>query len=124
MIASGWANNCGNELFTVGWVTCAVADTAGVGKPKRKQADYDKAYQAALRIKRERERIKSAIIAVKQDKPIPETVLSRPEVEQLALIESPIDTQLAIEFELTRLYMEWIGEYRRDYAIRLLLLLS
>jgi hypothetical protein len=25
MIASGWANNCGNELFTVGWVTCAVA---------------------------------------------------------------------------------------------------
>ena len=101
-----------------------VADTAGVGKPKSKQADYDKAYQAALRIKRERERIKAAIIAVKQDKPIPETVLSRPEVEQLALIESPIDTQLAIEFELTRLYMEWIGEYRRDYAIRLLLLLS
>jgi hypothetical protein len=26
MIASGWANNCGNELFTVGWVTCAVAE--------------------------------------------------------------------------------------------------
>jgi len=122
-MASAWGLAFGSAWGN-SWGSIAVAEQAGGGKSKRKQADYDQAYQAALRIKRERERIKAAIIAVKQDKPIPETVLSKPEIEQLALIESPIDTQRAIEFELTRLYMEWIGEYRKDYAIRLLLLLS
>jgi len=24
MINAGWANNCGKELFTIGWVPCAV----------------------------------------------------------------------------------------------------
>ncbi len=24
MIGQGWANNCGKELFTLGWVTCTI----------------------------------------------------------------------------------------------------
>ena len=27
MINAGWANNCGKELFTIGWVPCGDVDT-------------------------------------------------------------------------------------------------
>lgn len=26
MIASGWANNCGTQLFTIGWVPCVTEE--------------------------------------------------------------------------------------------------
>ncbi len=34
MINAGWANNCGIELFNIGWVRCPSADLGGGGSSK------------------------------------------------------------------------------------------
>jgi hypothetical protein len=31
MINAGWANNCGIELFTIGWVQCPSGEAPAVG---------------------------------------------------------------------------------------------
>ncbi len=57
MYRSGWANSCGIELFTHGWVTCEVtvvipvlspgvaSPGAASGNGLRTQAKYDKIYK-------------------------------------------------------------------------------
>ena len=40
--ASGWANNCGTELFTIGWVPCET-DVIGGGSSKSSDRIYNQA---------------------------------------------------------------------------------
>ena len=57
MINAGWANNCGQELFTIGWVPCDVAppvvvppqgDIGGGGGRRNERPSYRPDYRDAL----------------------------------------------------------------------------
>ena len=43
MINAGWANNCGKELFTIGWVRCPSDDLGGGGSSKGKRRPWTEA---------------------------------------------------------------------------------
>jgi hypothetical protein len=50
MIGQGWANSCGKELFTIGWIPCAVVEsTTTPGATGRRKSQLKRRHELAMR---------------------------------------------------------------------------
>ena len=67
MIGSGWVNNCGKELFTLGWVTCVavVEKKDGSGGARSKEIKgYNLTAAQIDQMKREDEELVAIIMVI------------------------------------------------------------